>query len=211
MKKIFTFLIILIFVVFNISTANSNSESKRIQTLIKYVDTKISDLEKISNKYDLNGDIDINKRLKKLKEINNILVKTKTSGEYNNYIPEIIEQLKDNNNLIKEQLKVKIEASKIEWEKYSALYLEKISPIIKKINKITVDIAKKLMKKDKLSPKDGQIVWILILVKQKLVELENITEKKWNSKKEVKDYILSNFKQITNNFRQIKNISKSTN
>jgi hypothetical protein len=66
------------------------------------------------------------------------------------------------------------------------------------------------MKKERLNYKDRQIVGILILIKQKLNRLETITENKWNTKKEIRDYIMSNFKQITYNFRQIKDIIKST-
>jgi hypothetical protein len=66
------------------------------------------------------------------------------------------------------------------------------------------------MKKSKLTKKDKQIVWILILIKQKLDYLEITTEKRWNSRKEIKSYIMSSFKQITYNFKQIKSITKST-
>lgn len=210
MKNILTSLMIFLFIISNITIVNSDFESERIWYLIRYVDTKINDLEKISKKYNLENDKDINSRIKKLVEINNILIKTEKTWEYNRYISKLIEQLKDNNNLIKSQLKVKISNSRIEADKYSILYYKKIKPFTKKINKIIIDIARKLMTKDRLSNKDKQIVWILILIKQKLSDLENITERKWNSKKEVRDYIASSFKQITYNFKQIKNITKKS-
>jgi len=122
----------------------------------------------------------------------------------------LIEQLKINNTLIKKQLKIKIAEQKKEAKKYSILYYKKIKPTIEKVDIIVINIAKKLMKKEKLNNKDRQIVGILMLIKQKLDRLETITEKKWNTKKEIRDYIMSNFKQITYNFRQIKDIIKST-
>jgi hypothetical protein len=120
----------------------------------------------------------------------------------------LIEQLKINNTLIKEQLKIKIAEQKKETKKYSKLYYKKIKPTVKKMNEIVINIAKKLMKKNKLNNKDKQIVGILIPLKQKLDRLKSITKRKWNTKKEIRDYIMSNFKQIIYNFRQIKNIIK---
>jgi uncharacterized protein YukJ len=120
----------------------------------------------------------------------------------------LIEQLKINNTLIKEQLKTRIAKQKKETKKYSKLYYKKIKPAIKKIHKIVVNIAKKLMKKNKLNNKDRQIVGVLIPIKQKLDRLKSITKRKWNTKKEIRNYIISNFRQITYHFRQIKDIIK---
>lgn len=212
MKKVLTLLLITFFILLNINIIYSNDkvDSKKIIYLIKYVNTKTNDLEKIRKKYNLENDKNINLRLKKLREIKKILIKTEKTWEYNDYIWKLIEQLKINNTLIKEQLKIKIAKQKKEAKKYSILYYKKIKPVIEKIDIVVIDIAKKLMKKEKLNNKDRQIVGILILIKQKLDILKTITEKKWNTKKEIKDYIMSNFKQIIYNFRQIKDITKST-
>ena len=210
MKKVLTLLFITFFMLLNINITYSNNKvnSKKITYLIKYVNTKTNDLEKIRKKYNLENDKNISLRLKKLREIKKILIKTEKTWEYNNYIWKLIKQLKINNTLIKEQLKAKITEQKKEAKKYSILYYKKIKPAIEKINIIVINIAKKLMKKERLNYKDRQIVGILILIKQKLNRLETITENKWNTKKEIRDYIMSNFKQITYNFRQIKDIIK---
>jgi len=213
MKKVLTLLLVTFFTLLNIDITYSNNnkvDSKKITYLIKYVNTKTNDLEKIRKKYNLESDKNISLRLKKLREIKKILIKTEKTWEYNDYIWKLIEQLKINNTLIKEQLKIKIAEQKKEAKKYSILYYKKIKPTIEKVDIIVINIAKKLMKKEKLNNKDRQIVGILMLIKQKLDRLETITEKKWNTKKEIRDYIMSNFKQITYNFRQIKDIIKST-
>ena len=213
MKKVLTLLLVTFFTLLNIDITYSNNnkvDSKKITYLIKYVNTKTNDLEKIRKKYNLESDKNISLRLKKLREIKKILIKTEKTWEYNDYIWKLIEQLKINNTLIKKQLKIKIAEQKKEAKKYSILYYKKIKPTIEKVDIIVINIAKKLMKKEKLNNKDRQIVGILMLIKQKLDRLETITEKKWNTKKEIRDYIMSNFKQITYNFRQIKDIIKST-
>jgi DNA integrity scanning protein DisA with diadenylate cyclase activity len=211
MKKILTsFLILLLIIIVNINIVSANYEFKKLSFLIKYVNTKIDALEKISKKYDLEEDIDIQSRISKLKEVNNILIQTKKTWKYNNYISQVVERLKENNTLIKRQLKSKIEDKKKEADIYSYLYHDKIDSHIKSLNKIVIAIATKLMEKDKLNSKDQQIVLILVLIKQKLNELNTITEKKWRNKKEIKEHIIFSFKQIINSFKQIKDITKSS-
>lgn len=213
MRKIFTFLIIMFIAIVNIDfsySSNNNQDSKQISYLIDYINGKINDIGEISDKYNLNDDIDVQKRVQKLEEIRKILVKTKKTWEYNKYISKLIIELKNNNILIKKILKEKIIKQKDSAKKYSILYFQKIKPAIDKIESITTDIAKTLMKKDKLNSKDKQIVSILVQIRKKLDFLKELTNKNWNTKKEIKDYISTNFKQITSNFKQIKDIIKST-
>jgi hypothetical protein len=60
----------------NITYSNNKVNSKKITYLIKYVNTKTNDLEKIRKKYNLENDKNISLRLKKLREIKKILIKT---------------------------------------------------------------------------------------------------------------------------------------
>ena len=210
MKKIlstfFISLFILISIPFTYSSSAEKSDTQTINYLIKYVDTKIGDLIKISKKYDLGDDETIKERIKELEDINNILLKTQKTWQYNEYIKKIVEKLKQNNNLIKIQLKEKIKEQKEEASKYTIVYYKKIKPVLVKIDDIIINIASKLMKKEKINSKDKQIIWILVLIKQKLDKLENITEESFNTIKDLREYIMSNFNQITFHFGQIKNI-----
>jgi len=213
MKKILFTLFIIFSIITNINYSYSFDENniKTVESLINYINTKTEDLVKMQEKYDLVDDKDIKQRLNKLEEIKKILVKTSKTWEYNNYVLDLVEQLKFNNTLIKENLKIKIIEKKIEADKYKILYYQKINPVIDRINIIVKNIAKQLMKKEKLNLKDKQIIWILTLVKQRLDKLDNITNIDFKTKKDLIDYIVSNFKQVTNNFKQMKNIIKSTN
>jgi hypothetical protein len=78
MKKILTLIFMIFFIFLNIGITYSNKslDSKKIIYLIKYINTKTSDLEKIRKKYNLKNDKNIELRLQKLKEIKNILIKT---------------------------------------------------------------------------------------------------------------------------------------
>ena len=208
MRKLITFLVLSSTILNSIAFSYASNDTKTINYLINYVNVKSSDIEKMQKKYNLEGDEDIKQRLKKLEEVKNILTKTSKTWEYNSYIPKIVEQLKENNTKIKEQLKEKIEKKKQEADKYKLMYYKNLIPVINKINNITINIAKKLVKKENYNSKDKQIIAVLILIKQRLAELEKLSEKSFNTKKDLKEYLMSNFKQITNNFRQIKNIVK---
>jgi len=79
MKKVLTLLLVTFFTLLNIDITYSNNnkvDSKKITYLIKYVNTKTNDLEKIRKKYNLESDKNISLRLKKLREIKKILIKT---------------------------------------------------------------------------------------------------------------------------------------
>ncbi len=209
MKKLLTYILIAFFSFLFTNFTLANFDSDKVSFLIKYVDDKISDLEKIGKKYDIENDDKFISRVRKLEEIKKILVRTKRTWEYNKYIAKITEQLKENNNLIKTELKEKINIQKNEALKYSDLYYDKVRVKIKKIDKIIIDIARKLMEKEKLSDKDKQIVWLLSLAKQKLDDIKDIKKRNWNSKNEVKQYIISSFNQIAYNFKQIRSIVMS--
>jgi hypothetical protein len=77
MKKILTliFMIFLTFLNIGITYSDKNLDSKKIVYLIKYINTKTSDLEKIRKKYNLGNDENIELRLQKLKEIKKVLIK----------------------------------------------------------------------------------------------------------------------------------------
>ncbi len=206
MRNILTFILILALIIPNIGLVYSNYDWKRVSYLIKYVDSKISDIKKIVKKYSLQDDNEIKSRIRKLREIKRILTETEKSWKYKNYTQKLIEQLKENNELIKKQLKQKIEQKKIEAKKYSILYYEKIKPRIKKIDNILILIAKKLIEKDKFNKKDKKIIWVLISIKQKLEELDSITNKKWKSKEDIRLNISYNFRQMKDSFDSLKDI-----
>jgi hypothetical protein len=77
MKKILTLIFMIFFTFLNIGITYSdkNLDSKKIVYLIKYINTKTSDLEKIRKKYNLGNDENIELRLQKLKEIKKVLIK----------------------------------------------------------------------------------------------------------------------------------------
>lgn len=208
MKKLLTLWVILLILFSNINISYWNNDSKTIKYLINYVNDKNSDIEKIQKKYNLEEDKEIKEKLKRLKEIKNLLLKTSKTWEYNDYISKIIEQLKNNNSQVKEIFKEKIKEKKQEVQEYRIIYKNTLDPVIKKIDGIIINIAKKLVKKEKFNYKDKQIISILTLIKQRLNELENLDKKEFNNKKDLREYIMFNFKQITNNFRQIKKIVK---
>lgn len=208
MTKLFISVITLIFIVINSTTAYSDTNTEKTKYLIKYVSEKISDLEKIKNRYDLIKDKEINSRETRLKEINKLLEKNKKTWEYNKHIPQIITQLKENNNLIKLQLKEKIKKKEDEAEKYAKTAHWKIRKTIKKTNKIVISIARELMKKEDLNNKDKEMVWILIQIKNKLEEMDSIKKKKWDTKKDIIKHVVSWFNQVSSNFKQIRKISK---
>ncbi len=210
-KLISTFLIILLIYVninFTYSYSVKNSDPQTINYLIKYVNEKTEDIKKMQEKYDLIKDETLELRLNELENIKKILLQTKKTWEYNEYIKNIVEQLKQNNNSLKSYLKEKIKFQKEEAKNYTLLYYKKIKPVLNKIDDIVINIAAKLMKKNKINSKDKQIIAILILIKQKIEKLENLTDNSFNTVKELREYIMSNFKQITFHFRQIKNIVK---
>ena len=212
MKKLFlTFLvIILIWVNINFTYSSTwNNSSNTINYLIKYTDSKLSDINKIIKKYNLEQDKILIKKIKELKEIKAILIQTKKTWEYNNYINKIMVQLKENNNSLKIYIKKQIIVKKDEAKKYTILFSKKIKPILNKINDIVVNIASKLMIKEKINNKDRQIISLLYQIKLKLDKLSSLTNNTFNSKKDLQNYIISNFNQITFHFKQIKNIVRN--
>jgi hypothetical protein len=65
------------------------------------------------------------------------------------------------------------------------------------------------MIKEKINNKDRQIISLLYQIKLKLDKLGNLTNNTFNSKKDLQNYIISNFNQITFHFKQIKNIVRN--
>ena len=212
MKKLFTLLVVVIFSIvsinFTYSFEDDDNSIHTINYLIKYVDTKTSDINKMQEKYNLNNDEEIINKLNELNEISKILLKTKKTWEYNEYISKIVLQLKNNNNALKEYLKAIIDEKKTEAEKYKVIYSKKIKPITEKINDIVINIASKLMQKEKINYKDKQIISLLYQIKQKIDKQNNLTDNTFNTKKDIQNYIISNFNQITFHFGQIKDIVK---
>jgi len=212
MKKLFlTFLvIILIWVNINFTYSSTwNNSSNTINYLIKYTDSKLSDINKIIKKYNLEQDKILIKKIEELEKVRAILVQTKKTWEYNNYINKIMVQLKENNNSLKIYIKKQIIVKKDEAKKYTILFSKKIKPILNKINDIVVNIASKLMIKEKINNKDRQIISLLYQIKLKLDKLSSLTNNTFNSKKDLQNYIISNFNQITFHFKQIKNIVRN--
>jgi len=103
-----------------------------------------------------------------------------------------------------------IQKKKEESKKYSILYSKKIKPITNKINNIVINISSKLIQKERINSKDRQIISLLYQIKLKLNKLEKITTISFNTKKDLQNYIINTFKQITFHFKQIKNIVKNT-
>jgi len=196
----------------NINFTYSFSAKKTNQTinyLIKYTDSKVADIEKIILKYNLKEDKILNDKIIKLKQIKKILIQTNKTWKYNTYIDKIILELKNNNNSLKLYVKKIISIKKSKIQNNKILFSKKIKPILDKINSITINIASKLIIKDKLNNKDKQIINLLYQIKLKLNKLEFLTHKNFNSKKDIQNYIISNFKQITFHFKQIKDIVKN--
>ena len=211
MKKLFITFFIIILIIVNINFTNSFEWNKNqtIDYLIKYTNSKISDIEKITKTYNLEENTKLNKKIEELKDLQNILIKTKKTWKYNDYINKIIGELKKNNNSIKIYIKILIQKKKEESKKYSILYSKKIKPITNKVNNIVINIASKLMQKEKINSKDRQIIGLLYQIKLKLNKLGNITNSRFNTKKDLQNYIVSTFKQITFHFKQIKNIVRN--
>lgn len=184
------------------------NNSQTINYLIKYTDKKISDIEKISTKYDLEKNKIINKKIQELKDLKSILIKSRNTPQYEKYTGNITKKLKENNDYLKKYLKRKIENKKIEVKKYRIIYLKRIKPIINKINSIVINIAMKLKEKEQFNHKDKQIINNLYQIQNNLKNLENITNRNFNTKKDLQNYIIYQFNQVRNLFNQIKAIVK---
>ena len=212
MKKLFTTFFIIILIIVNINFTHSFewNKTQTIDYLINYTNSKISDIEKITKKYNLKDNTKLNKKIEELKDLKNILIKTKKTWKYDDYINKVIGQLKNNNNSIKAYIKILIQKKKEESKKYSILYSKKIKPITNKINNIVINISSKLIQKERINSKDRQIISLLYQIKLKLNKLEKITTISFNTKKDLQNYIINTFKQITFHFKQIKNIVKNT-
>jgi len=208
MKKIlltFFAFIIMIFWTYN----HCFSEWKNTtQYIIQYVETKIDDTKQIQEKYDLKNDEKIKNYLEKLKNFEDILKKIQKTQSWKDFIPKIVNQIKNENDIIRLYLKEKIQEQKKIAHKYSLLYSQQLATIIKKINNIISKIWKTLINKENFNTKDKQIIDILYLIKLKLNNLESITKKDFYTKKQLDNYIISNFSQIKAHFRQIRQIAK---
>jgi len=210
MKKIFIFLI-LIFSALNFSTIFASENNQTINYLIKFINSKNYDLENIVQKYDLEKDSKIKQYINDYKNLKSFLEKLKKSSNTKQnkiYIANTVKKLKSLNEEIKSYLKQKIIENKQKTKKYSIIYSKKLKPIIEKIDWIIQKIALKLVNKDNYSKKDKQIINILYLIKQRLNNLNSITTKTFYSRKQLNNYIISNFSQIKNHFRQIRQIAK---
>ena len=209
MKKIFNILLIFLIIWINFNYSYSFSETNSSQTinfLIKYTNSKIYDINKIVKKYHLENDNIIKEKIKELKNINNFLQKNTNNPKNKDYIDKLIKKLKNNNNYLKQYIKKLLENKKLEAKKYSIVYFKRIKPIINKLNDIVINIAKKLMQKEKLNYKDKQIIQLLYQIKIKLDSLEKITKINFNTKEDLQQYIINKFNQIKTQFNSIKNI-----
>lgn len=206
-----TFFLIL-FIWTNISFSYSFENTNNLETvnyLIKYTDSKISDVEQIIKKYNLENDKKLKIKIQELKNIKKILTLTKKTWKYKLYINKVIKELKDNNTSLKIYIKQTLEIQKEKVNNYKIIYSLKIKPIINKINEIVIKIAWKLMIKEKINNKDKQIINLLYQIKLKLDKLDNLTKINFNTKKELQNYIISTFNQIKFHFNQIKDIVRN--
>jgi len=212
MKKLFMTFFLILFIWTNISFSYSFENTNNLETvnyLIKYTDSKISDVEQIIKKYNLENDKKLKIKIQELKNIKKILTLTKKTWKYKLYINKVIKELKDNNTSLKIYIKQTLEIQKEKVNNYKIIYSLKIKPIINKINEIVIKIAWKLMIKEKINNKDKQIINLLYQIKLKLDKLDNLTKINFNTKKELQNYIISTFNQIKFHFNQIKDIVRN--
>ncbi len=204
----FVLLLVLVNIDFTYSFSNQN-KTHTINLLIKHTDSRISIIEKVLKKYDIEKSKEIKEKIKELREIRNLLIQINRTWKHKKHIKNIVEKLRINNDFFRYYIKEKIKNKRLEVRQYSIIYSKRIDPVLNKIDTIVINIASTFIQKNKISSKDKQIINLLYQIKQKTDNLKKLNQNNFNTRKELQNYIINTFNQIILNFKQIKNIVRN--
>jgi len=191
---------------------NTNKNIEQAKSIENEVTTFRNKLILIQKKYKLNNDQNINKSIKDLWNIIYILRKIQTTkiNKYtaSNVIKIIINDLKIINNKTKKYLKNYLKQLRIDLENQRIKYNKIAKKINSTLNRLTLAFIKYYKKKETISEKDKKIIKIVQSIYTKSIKLKNYKNQNFYSKEYMKLYLVNILKNIKQDFKKIKEISK---
>ncbi len=217
MKKIVYFILFTLFFIFstNIYASeieyNTESNIKKAILVENYIKNHKSKIEKFILKYDIKNEPLLEKDIKELNELIQVLQKIQNTNikkiKSDEIIKTVLIRIKELNKRLK--LKLKSEKNKYEYnlkrkkELYSKLWIQ----LSYKINNINLKVAKNIFKdKINLSKKELKIKDYLIKLDKESKKLKKIWSINFKSEKEIRD----SFVRILNNIKREVNSMKLT-
>lgn len=166
----------------------------------------------IQKKYKLEDNPTIKKYIKDLSEIIYILRKIQTTkinkDAASNVIKIVINDLKIINDKTKKYLKDYLKQLKIDLENQKIKYNKIAKKINSTLNRLTLAFIKYYKEKETITEKDKKIIKIVQSIYAKSIKLKNYKNKVFYNKDEMKEYLVEILKEIKQDFKKIKEISK---
>jgi len=191
---------------------NTDKNIKQAKSIENEVTTFRNKLILIQKKYKLENDNTINKSIKDLWEIIYILRKIQTTrinkDTASNVIKIVINDLKNINYKTKRYLKIYIKNLKLNLEKYKKKYNKIAKKLNSTLNKLTLSFIKYYKEKEKITSKDREVIKVVQNIYSKSIKLRNYKNKDFYSKEDMKSYLVEILKEIKQDFKKIKEISK---
>lgn len=220
MKKIIT----VIYIFFTILLSNNyaewylddiqntqNIESSKL--LEKHVSKLKNQLELFKNEYYIKEDKKIDDTIKELEimydTLNKVITKQVSDELVNNINKTIINKLKNINNDLNPYLKIKINYKNNEASKYKLKYQYQLKKFANQLRNIVSILANKIKKKEVLSEKDEEIIENLRKIESYVSNLENFSRLNFNTKEELKIYMIDNISNIKITMNKIKKLLTS--
>lgn len=221
MKKVSIFILALLF--FNISPnlwiADNNLENfktdnintiESAKLLEKYIEKLLSQLKSFKFKYNIQNDTLINNSINKLERMLVWLDKIKSNNLDNekasSLITNIVDELKSINYELKPYLKEKLEQSRQEVSDYKNKYGQKLKVFSAQLRNIISTLISRINLNKNISNSDEKIKIHLRYLENYISKLENFERVEFYSTKDLKNYMVSNIRNITNEMFEIKKI-----
>lgn len=218
MKKIVVTLIAVLFSTFYISYAYSSSTYEDIfeqninsaKLLEKHVVQLKKQLEWFKEKYNIEKDEKIDKTIYNLERMETGLIKIQNykveENLASNIIKNIVNELKNLNSDLWSYLKKIVDNNNTEVKKYREKYIKVIPPFSNNVKTIIYELATKIKSKDKLTSKDKQIIQSLKNMESYAKNLDRFSQAQFNTKAELKDYMIENISNIKLEITSIKKV-----
>lgn len=218
MKKITITLIAVLFSLFSITHAyssysfedNYEQNINSAKLLEKHVTQLKNQLIWFKGKYQIQTNEKIDKTIFNLERMETWLVKiqTYTTEEElaSNIIKNIVQELKNINSDLWTYLKKYIVNNNLEVEKYKNKYINVLSNFSSKVKEIIYELAIKTKSKGKLTAKDKEIIQHLKNMESYAKNLDRFSQVQFNTKADLKDYMIENIKNIRLEILAIKKV-----
>ncbi|NDK07737.1 hypothetical protein EOM39_00655 [Candidatus Gracilibacteria bacterium] len=192
----------------NPSVENTSNNINGARLIEKYLKKLKTEIETFNEKYDINGDSEINNFLKKIERMILALRKIQTISVEKNTAEEvmrsIIDELKTLNPRVKSYLKLKKSLVEIETMKSKNKYVDLSKRLSKSLSIFTIELSLK-MKQGNQENKDLIIEHIKKLESENK-RLINFNSLSFNSSNDVKNSFIAILKNIRNEVREIKKL-----